>query len=440
MKYFLFLLFTIPFLYQCKSSGDQKNDSGNGIDSSGIKTILSIKDINQWRGNNRDGKYDESNLLKAWPEEGPELIWSIDSLSMGNSSMSFAYNTIFLTGTRNRMDEVIAIDLQGNIKWRTPYGRAWNEAYPEARCTPTIDNKRLYVTSGIGDVACLDAISGEIIWEVNANDKYEGNLNLWGIAESPLIIDDKVIFTPVGEKSTMVAFDKFTGEEKWVCESIHDSTAYVSPIHFQYANKDIIVNITSCHLIGVNALNGELLWKYRYYDLNPLLWHMHGPIINCVTPLYSNGKIYITSGYNHIGAMFKILPDASDIELMWTDTILDNHHGGVVHVDGYIYGSNWINNGQGNWCCIDWTTGKKQYETEWKTKGQIIYSDSMLYCYDERTGYIALVEATPEEFKIVSSFKIPLGTGPHWSHPVINKGILYIRHGKSLMAYSIAVN
>ncbi len=430
MKRFILIVFILTFLYQCNLS-DNKNASSNSQSS------LSIIDINQWRGNNRNGIFDESNLLKVWPENGPELLWSTDSLSMGNSSMSFGNNTIYLTGTKDTMDEVIALDLQGNIKWRKPYGRAWSQSYPEARCTPTIDNKKLYVSSGLGDVTCLDAISGNIIWNVNANDKYEGKLNLWGTAESLLIVDDKVIFSPVGNQTTIIALDKLTGEEIWASKSIQDSTAYVSPILINYAEKKIIVNVTSNHVVGVNAQDGDILWKYRYYDLYPNPSHQHAPIINCITPLYNNGEIYVTSGYNSVGAMFKILPDASDIELMWTDTTLDTHHGGVVHVDGYIYGSNWINNRQGNWCCIDWDTGKKLYETEWETKGAIIYADGMLYCYDEAKGNIALVEATPEEFKIVSSFKIPLGTGPHWSHPVINNGVLYVRRGKALMAYDI---
>ncbi|NJK85777.1 MAG: hypothetical protein HC906_07205 [Bacteroidales bacterium] len=138
--------------------------------------------------------------------------------------------------------------------------------------------------------------------------------------------------------------------------------------------------------------------------------------------------------------MFKLSEDGLNIELKWTSPVLDVHHGGSVLIDGYIYGSNWINNGTGNWCCLDWNTGETKYEKTWKCKGSVISADSMLYCYEERTGYIALVKPTPEDFALVSSFKIPAGTGPHWAHPVINDGILYVRHGNSLMAYNIRKN
>jgi len=180
-----------------------------------------------------------------------------------------------------------------------------------------------------------------------------------------------------------------------------------------------------------------MLWKYRYYDVKTPKWHIRAPIINCVSPVYHDGQIYITSGYNHAGAMFKLNEDASNVELLWNDTILDTHHGGVVKIGDYIYGSNWINNGNGNWCSLKWETGEKMYEKKWNSKGSIIANDGKLYCYDEKRGNVALVEAIPGDFKIISSFKIPKGTGPYWSHPVIKDGVLYVRHGTALMAYDI---
>jgi len=416
MKKLLLLFSALPFLFQCNSPSN---------------------DITQWRGNNRDGVFHEYNLLKEWPKDGPELLWSTDELSMGNSSMSIANNSIYLTGSKDSLDEVIALDLEGNIKWRTSYGQTWNESFPESRCTPTFDENKLYVTSGLGDVACLDANTGNILWEIKLAKKFETIFNLWGNAESPLVTIDKVIFSSVGKKTTMIALNKLTGEEIWVSKSIPDSTAYASPILINNGEKNIIVNVTANHVVGINEADGEILWKFNYFNLYNNPTHWQAPIINCVTPLYKNGQLYVTSGYDATGAMFNLLPDNSGIELLWTDTVLDNHHGGVVSVDGKIYGSNWLNNRQGNWCCIDWKTGEKLYETEWETKGAIIYADGMLYCYDEAKGNLALVETSPKEFKIISSFKIPLGTGPHWSHPVINNGVLYVRHGKALMAYDI---
>ena len=82
-------------------------------------------------------------------------------------------------------------------------------------------------------------------------------------------------------------------------------------------------------------------------------------------------------------------------------------------------------------------SGKTMYNTKWGNKGQIITAGGMLYCYEEKSGNFGLVKATPEKFEIISSFEITMGTGEHWAHPVILDGILYIRHGDTLMAYNI---
>ena len=116
---------------------------------------------------------------------------------------------------------------------------------------------------------------------------------------------------------------------------------------------------------------------------------------------------------------------------------LDCHHGGVIHVDGYLYGANWEDNRNGNWVCQDWNTGKVMYEEKWGTKGSLLYADGMLYLYEEQRGNVGLVKATPEGFEVISSFRVKSGTGPHWAHPVIQDGILYMRHGDTLSAYKV---
>ncbi|MBC8147716.1 MAG: hypothetical protein H8E98_06995 [Bacteroidetes bacterium] len=184
--------------------------------------------------------------------------------------------------------------------------------------------------------------------------------------------------------------------------------------------------------------------KYNYgatSNVEALKIWKGAPLANTNTPIFRDGYIYVTSGYNHVGAKYKISKDLDSLSLVWVDTILDVHHGGVVLVGNYIYGANWIENSpgkwSGKWCCIDWETGKEIYQEVWQTKGSIIYSDSMLYCYDERWGNIALVDANPKGFNIKGSFKVPYGKGPHWAHPVIKNGVLYIRHENAIMAYDI---
>ncbi|MFC2103905.1 PQQ-binding-like beta-propeller repeat protein [Bacteroidota bacterium] len=417
-KSFIVLVFILPFLIQSENP----------------------KEFSQWRGPERSGIYSETGLLTEWPEEGPELLWSVEELAPGYSSVSIANNTIYLTGIRKSEDILIALDLKGNKKWETVYGKSWNSSFPESRSTPTVENDKLYVTSGLGDFACINAINGEIIWKVEASKKFEGSYGGWGITESPLIVDDKVIFTPCGNKTTMIALNKNTGETIWQTESLNDNPGYASPILAMINNTKVIINVLANNLIGINADNGNILFHKDYAsisnEVSVAFWD-GGPFTNTNNPVYKDYNIYLTSGYDHVGVMFELSKDLSKVEIKWIDTKLDVHHGGTVLVDDYIYGANWVTNRDGNWCCIDWETGQTKYETKWETKGSIIYADGKLYCYEERKGNIALVNPTPESFDIISSFKIPLGKGPHWSHPVIKDGVLYIRHMDALMAYNI---
>ena len=135
--------------------------------------------------------------------------------------------------------------------------------------------------------------------------------------------------------------------------------------------------------------------------------------------------------------MFELSADGTKINLVWKQPVMDTHHGGVVLHDGYLYGSTWINNSQGNWVCVDWDSGDLMYEKKWNNKGSIISADDKFIIYEEKRGFVALVDPNPEDFQVISSFRHQQGSGPNWAHPVINDGILYIRHGETLSAYKI---
>lgn len=394
--------------------------------------------ISQWRGPDRNGVFPESGLLKSWPEAGPELLWSIDDLDIGFSSVSVTDQVIYITGRKDSSEYLTALDMNGNRLWRLAYGLGGRKSYPETRCTPTVEGDRIYLISGRGEVVCVDGRQRKIQWSVPAFEKFQGEFWQWEIAESPLLVDDKVIYTPGGHQTSMVALNKHTGETIWQTESLHDTSAFVSPILIQFGVRKIIVNVMINYIFGVDAKDGKILWKVKYSEIQPLTFHPWAPRNNCVTPLCHDGHLYVTSGYDHVGVMFKLLKDGTDIQQVWVNSVLDCHHGQVVRVGNYIYGANWIDNREGNWCCINWTTGETMYEKEWHCKGSISAADGMLYCYEEKRGNLALVEPTPDDFKIVSSFRITKGRGPHWTQPVIHNGVLYIRHGEVLMVYKIA--
>ncbi len=393
--------------------------------------------VPQFRGPNRDGNYPDKGLLKQWPENGPKLLVETSGIGNGYSSASFSNNKIYITGMIDTLDYLSCIDLSGKILWKTAYGSSWNQSFPESRSTPTIMNGKAYVSSGRGVVACIDAESGKIIWSVDAFKKEEGAYGIWGVAESILLVDGKAIFTTGGNNTTMVALDANTGKEVWKSPSLRDNLAYVSPILIEKNGKKLIIGVTASYIFGVNPENGNIAWSFDYQKIAPPENDNSRGLINCTSPIYHNGILYITSGYNHLGAEFKLKDDLSGVEFLWKDGVLDNHHGGVVLVDGYLYGSNWVNNNKGNWCCISFDTGEKKYEETFKNKGSIISADGMLYIYSEQPGFVGLVKPSPGKFELVSSFQITKGNGPHWAHPSIFQGKLFIRHGDYLLVYDI---
>ncbi len=392
--------------------------------------------ISDWRMENRKGVSSETGLLKSWPEEGPELLWTFNELKSGYSSPTFGENSIFITGRKDTMDILYSLDMEGKLLWSVPMGRAWNGSFPDSRVTATVEENRVYTCSGLGDLACINANEGDMIWSYKASEIHQGTYGRWGISEALLIDGDMVFFTPGGEETTTIALNKNTGELIWKTKSIGDQPTYVSPVLVEYAGYKMLINTTMNFVFGVDVSKGDILWKFE--QVLPENFNTSWEVIKCVTHLFNEGKVYITTGYDVGAFMIRIAEDGKNAELVWTDSVLDVHHGGVVLLDGYIYGSNWLNNGNGNWCCIDWETGEKKWEEHWNCKGSIIAAEGMLYIYDEKRGNVGLVNASPEKFDLVSSFQVVKGkNGPHWAHPVIHKGVLYLRHNNVLMAYNI---
>lgn len=391
--------------------------------------------IASWRGENRSGHFYEENLLKIWPEDGPELLFSVEGIGKGWSSAIIAGQRIYINGKIDSLEYLSAIDLNGEIIWQVPYGRSWNKAYPETRGSVTVDADRLYVISGQGVLSCFDKEQGSVLWTVDADDKFGAVVSNFGTAESPLIVDNKVICTPAGQQATMVAFDKITGELIWQSKSIGGKKSYMSPILYSYKDRRYILNGTDSHIFAVSPDDGEIVWMYKHYDRsrerNKEEWGKC--IINSL--VCKDDEILVTRGYDYPAIMLKIDSTGSAVKEKWVNPTLDNEHGGIVLVDNHIYGSNYGNNAK--WVCLDWDTGEVTFLQKWNGSGSIVTADGMLYLYDGKRGNIGLVRPNPKEFELVSSFKIFKGTGQHWSHLSIFNGIMYVRRGNVLMAYDV---
>ncbi len=398
-----------------------------------IAFLVHSQTVAEFRGPNRTGIFPETGLLKKWPEEGPKQLLEVEGIGKGYSSPIVTDNTIYVTGMKDTTDYLSAIDFTGRIKWQVPYGRSSKQSYPDTRVSPTVEGNRVYVLGGMGRLVCLNAENGTEIWSVEVDKDYESEYHNWGVSESPLIVDDMVICTPGGKKTSVVALNKMTGKPVWQSESVGGQRSYVSPVLYKNKNVRYILAATATTLIALYPETGKVAWTFLYQKPEKpndgLIW--------ISSPVFNGNEIFITMGYNFSAVMIQLDDQGKSPTVKYENNVLDNHHGGVVAVNGYIYGSNWNGNSRGKWVCLDWKTGDVKYETEWFNKGSMVYADGMLYAFEEKTGNLALVRPDLEKFDVVSSFQVKKGTGPFWAHPFIANGRLYIRHGDVLMVFDI---
>ncbi len=387
----------------------------------------------QWRGPRRDGKSRETGLLTDWPEDGPAMLWSAEGLGEGFSTVAIADERIYTTGMFGRQGRLICLDMNGNALWQADYGEEWRGSYSGTRSTPTVHDGSVYVISGVGQVAAFDAATGENRWQVDALEQHNGRHGSWGVAESPLIVNNKVIFTVGSQDAMLVALDTGTGQTVWTTPGKGRTAAYCSPLAVEWAGKTLIIGMVDDYIFVVDAADGALQWSYAVTN-----YIRRNRSIHPNTPVFKDGRFFVSSGYNMGGIQFEISEDGQTITETWRTDVMDTHHGGFILHDGYLYGTSWDGNNNGNWVCLDWMTGDVHYDTNWHTKGSMTFAAGMLYCYEDRDGHLGLVPATPDGFNVISSFVIEHGDGRHWSHPVIFEKRLYMRRGDEMAVYDIA--
>jgi len=386
--------------------------------------LLPAQENAQWRGPNRDGVYNDTGLLKTWPEKGPAMLWHFDGLGEGHSSAAIAGDRVYMTGCIAGIGNIFCLDLNGKLMWKVPYGEEWTESWPGVRSTPRIYNGRIYMLSGFGKLVCRKAVNGDFIWSVDMLKEYQGPNIKWGITENLLIDDGKLFCTVGGTNANVVALDPETGKLIWKSPGKGEASAYGSPALIKLAGRHVLVTHTASSILGIDAANGKLLWSID----QPNTWSVHAN-----TPLFHDGYLYCVSGYGRGGVMLKVSEDGSSVREMWRNTDNGNRMGGFVLVNGKIFGSD--DSGKA-WYCLDWKTGTNMYSEKITGKGNIISADGMLYMYGDN-GEVVLALPLANSFKKISSFQVPYGSDQHWAHLVIAGSRLYVRHGNSLMVYDL---
>jgi len=387
----------------------------------------------QWQGPDRKAISRETGLLKKWPKDGPKLVWKADKLGGGYSAPAVSAGRIFGMSFRGQDEVVWALnEATGNELWATRIAeakRAPGQQGPEgSRGTPTVDGDVLYALGENGDLVCLETASGKERWHKNLISDFGGTIPRWGYSESPLVDGDKVIVTPGGSDATLVALNKQTGETIWKDQVPEGGGAhYSSVIAADVDGQREYIQFLAKGVVGVSAKDGKMLWHFE---------QPANPVSNISTPIYSDHYVFAASAYYVGGALAKI-NSGSKAEVVYATKKMKNHHGGIVLLDGYLYGANGGNGETPALVCLDFKTGKVMWEERKAGKGSLAYADGCLYYRDEN-GPMLLIEANPRQYVELSRFSQPeRSKAKAWSHPVIANGKLHLRDQNILLCYDV---
>ena len=213
--------------------------------------------IYEWRGAGRAGIYQETNLMKVWPENGPEELWSVDSLGNGFGSPVFAGEQFYITGETDSLSFLHCFDLGGNKQWQTELGPDWVVNFPGSRSAPTVAGDLIYVGTGMSSLFCVDRHTGEIHWSRDFGTNPDTVHGRFGHAEAALIEGDRVYWTAGRPENNVVALNRFTGEYIWSSNGLGEAFAYNSPKLIRLPTRSIVVTFTAYHLLGFDTESGE---------------------------------------------------------------------------------------------------------------------------------------------------------------------------------------
>jgi outer membrane protein assembly factor BamB len=385
----------------------------------------------QFRGPARDDISPDKGLLKELPAAGPPLVWKATGLGAGYSGVSIAGDRVYSIGENNDSSYVIALNAaDGKSVWTTKLGKAGAPGMPAfagPRSTPTVDGNLLVAVSQWGDLVCLEAATGKELWRKDYSKDFGGKRPEWGYSESPLIDGDQVVITPGGAEGSVVALNKSSGALLWRSKDFSDSPHYSSLILEEIGGVRQYIQLTPQSVVGIAAADGKVLWRAA----------RRGQVAVIPTPIYSDGCVYVTSGYGVGGNLFKVT--AADgkfaAEQVYANKAMANQHGGVIKVGDCVYG---YSDSKG-WTCQDFKTGEVKWQDKEKLgKGSIAYADGHFYLRTEDKGVVALIEASPEGYREHGRFDQPSRSKcKAWPHPVIAGGRLYLRDQDVLLCYSL---
>ncbi len=410
------------------ANGTQPTNGGvngsNGMDMSHAGSSAVRNYWTDFRGPNRDGRYEERQVQTNWPANGLPQIWK-QPVGIGYASFVVGDGRAYTIEQRRSQEVVTAYDVAtGRELWAQGWAAEFKDDTGDGpRATPTWNEGKLYAVGATGEFRCLDASTGKTIWGKNIlSDNGAENIP-WGVSASPLVVDDKVIvMAGGGGGKSIVAYNKLTGAPVW--KVLGDQSSYTSPMLVTIAGKRQILAVTASRAVGLTPEDGSLIWETPWEN---------SARINVSQPLIvDKNRIFLSAGYGKGAALIEVSGSGKTLtaKKVWENGLMKNKFNSSVLHNGFVYGLD-----EGILTCLDVLTGERKWKGGRYGYGQVLLASGHLLVTSD-TGELALVAAIPEKYSEISRFTVL--SGRSWNVPAIADGRLLVRNGSEMACFNIA--
>lgn len=363
--------------------------------------------------------------------EGPELLWKYDGLGRGYGSPCITGKGIFVNAEEDGNSYTVCLDAKGTFRWKSPNGKEfvgmdYSASYPGTRSAPSVSGGFVYAASGMGHLSCFDTRNGDVIWSVDLLHDFQGKPGDFGYSESPVTDKDRVYYFAGGKEDNLVALDRHTGELLWSAPVKSDSLAYSTPVLIELPDREVLAGTSRNFVYVVDRQDGTLLSSYRLKDIRYGYEH-------CNSVVHQDGYIYFVPAEERGQGSIKLhlSEDGTTLTEIWRNPK-------VVNVfEGFIIKDNWLYTTMENrkLLLLDTETGRIRHSLR-SVSGSIVYAGNKLFLYGHN-GTLQIFSLKDGIPQLQSEMRIRRGSGHHFSFPIIEKDVLYIRRGDALMAYRI---
>jgi outer membrane protein assembly factor BamB len=409
----------------------------------------------QWLGPQRDSVWRETGIMKTFPKEGPPVKWRMP-ISGGYAGPAVAEGRVFVLdydaagdrnaddgGTRTKLtgkERILCFDATtGKQLWKHEYDCKYDISYPIGpRCTPTVSGGKVYALGAMGDLTCLAAGDGKVLWTKNLPREYQAEVPQWGYSGHPLVDGKQLYCFAGGDGSTVVALDKDTGKELW--RSLSAPIGYAPPVLVKAGGVQQLLIWHAEALNGLDPATGKVFWSI---ELKP----DYG--MSIMTPRKLGDYVFVGGVGGH-GMLVKLAADKPAAEVAWRG----KPNNAVYPVnstpfleDGYIYGVDQDSNLR----CVKMEDGQRLWATLVPTVGAerdksgtafLVKNGDLFYLFNE-TGHLIIARLSPKGYDELARAKIleptskAFGRDVVWSHPAFANRCVYARNDKELVCVSL---